>query len=445
MKPKQYSFQTLDFMPDYVDLLQAFRNLGYTPAQAIADLCDNAQVAGSSNVWVYLNFEISNLNKSKMVNEIIIADQGKGFTQLSLQSALVPAKTAEIRSADSLSQFGCGLITAGLSLGNRVEIFTRGEDGDLYSYLDWDEKLNTGNPVNVIRRCTEDESRTYLNPYTNPKGKPSKTGSVIRISNIRFEASDYGQLRKKIYVKLSTSWFMFGDSFNAYLDGSSVRKWDLLEAHNCIDLTEVHEFPVKLIEGGKTVTEYVYLQMATIKEHYDGRSLNDFDPELAKSIKLLTEIGRSPYYGGFEICRRKRGVMEGSTLGLFKMTGPMHGFRGRIWFSSPKLDDTYFRINVQKTNCQIVEPKLLAWVQKLTMNYVNGTTKVIYEANKKPSVPTTPPVVSQPEVETEPSIQSQLMVTKNTLYSRILALNPDEITPVQATIELANLKKIATG
>jgi hypothetical protein len=137
--------------------------------------------------------------------------------------------------------------------------------------------------------------------------------------------------------------------------------------------------------------------------------------------------------------------MEGSTLGLFKMTGPLHGFRGRIWFSSPKLDDTYFRINVQKTNCQIIEPKLLNWVKNLTMDYVNGKTKVIYEANKKPNVPVVPPVVSQPEVETEPSIQSQLMVTKNALYARILALNPDEMTPLQATIELADLKKIATG
>ena len=428
-------------MPDYVDLLQAFRNLGYTPAQAIADLCDNAQVAGSSNVWVYLNFEQSSTGKSKVVNEIIIADQGKGFSQLSLQSALVPAKTAEIRSADSLSQFGCGLITAGLSLGNRVEIFTRGEDGDLYSYLDWDEKLNTGNPVNVMRKCTDDENRTYLSPYI----KFAKSGSVIRISNIRFEASDYGQLRKKIYVKLSTSWFMFGDSFQAHLDGSPVRKWDLLEADNCIDLSDVHEFPVKLVEGGKTVTEYVYLQMSTIKEHYDARSLNAFDPEISKSIKLLTEIGRNATYGGFEICRRKRGVMEGSTLGLFKMTGPLHGFRGRIWFSSPKLDDTYFRINVQKTNCQIVEPKLLNWVKNLTLDYVNKKTKKIYDDNKKANVPVTPPVVVQPEVETEPSIQSQLMITKNTLYSRILALNPDEITPLQATIELANLKKIATG
>lgn len=441
MKSTQYSFETLDFMPDYVDLLQAFRNLGYTPAQAIADLCDNAQVAGSSNVWVYLNFEQSSTGKSKVVNEIIIADQGKGFSQLSLQSALVPAKTAEIRSADSLSQFGCGLITAGLSLGNRVEIFTRGEDGDLYSYLDWDEKLNTGNPVNVMRKCTDDENRTYLSPYI----KFAKSGSVIRISNIRFEASDYGQLRKKIYVKLSTSWFMFGDSFQAHLDGSPVRKWDLLEADNCIDLSDVHEFPVKLVEGGKTVTEYVYLQMSTIKEHYDARSLNAFDPEISKSIKLLTEIGRNATYGGFEICRRKRGVMEGSTLGLFKMTGPLHGFRGRIWFSSPKLDDTYFRINVQKTNCQIVEPKLLNWVKNLTLDYVNKKTKKIYDDNKKANVPVTPPVVVQPEVETEPSIQSQLMITKNTLYSRILALNPDEITPLQATIELANLKKIATG
>ena len=440
-----FSFKKMDFMPDYVDLLHAFRNLGYTPAQAIADLCDNAQVAGSSNVCVFLNFEQSSTGKSKVVNEIIIADQGKGFSHLTLQSALVPAKTAEIRSAESLSQFGCGLITAGLSLGNRVEIFTRGEDGDLYSYIDWDEKLDTGNPENLIRRCTDDEQRTYLNAYINPHHRPSKTGSVIRISNIRFEASDYGQLRKKIYVKLSTSWFMFGNSFDAYLDGSKIRKWDLLEADNCLDLSDVHEFPVKLIEGGKTITEYVYLQMSTIKEHNDTRSIVSVDADLSKSIKLLTEIGRNATYGGFEVCRRKRGVMEGSTLGLFRMTGPLHGFRGRIWFSSPKLDDTYFRINVQKTNCQIVEPKLLNWVKGLTMDYVKNKTKKIYDSNKKTTAVVTPPVVAQPEVETEPSIQSVLMTTKNTLYSRILSTNPDELTPVQALIELGALKQIALG
>jgi len=440
-----FSFKKMDFMPDYVDLLHAFRNLGYTPAQAIADLCDNAQVAGSSNVCVFLNFEQSSTGKSKVVNEIIIADQGKGFSHLTLQSALVPAKTAEIRSAESLSQFGCGLITAGLSLGNRVEIFTRGEDGDLYSYIDWDEKLDTGNPENLIRRCTDDEQRTYLNAYINPHHRPSKTGSVIRISNIRFEASDYGQLRKKIYVKLSTSWFMFGNSFDAYLDGSKIRKWDLLEADNCLDLSDVHEFPVKLIEGGKTITEYVYLQMSTIKEHNDTRSIVSVDADLSKSIKLLTEIGRNATYGGFEVCRRKRGVMEGSTLGLFRMTGPLHGFRGRIWFSSPKLDDTYFRINVQKTNCQIVEPKLLNWVKGLTMDYVKNKTKKIYDSNKKTTVVVTPPVVAQPEVETEPSIQSLLMTTKNTLYSRILSTNPEELTPMQALIELGALKQIAVG
>lgn len=444
MKPTQFSFTNLDFMPEYVDLLHAFRNLGYTPAQSIADLCDNAQVAGSSDVWVYLNYEQSATGKSKVVNEIIIADQGKGFSYLTLQSALVPAKTAEIRTEDSLSQFGCGLITAGLSLGNRIEIFSRGVDGDIYSYIDWDEKQASGVPANPLRPCTDEEKRTFLDPYT----KFAKTGSVIRISNIRFEASDYGQLRKKIYVKLSTSWFMFGESFNAYLDGSKVRKWDLLEADNCLDLSEVYEFPVKLIEGGKTVTEYVYLQMSTIKEHNDSRSLNSTDPELSKSIKLLTEIGRNATYGGFEICRRKRGVMEGSTLGLFKMTGTKHGFRGRIWFSSPKLDDTYFRINVQKTNCQIVEPKLLTWVRNHATKYVNNTSVVLYhkgKEDKKASVPVTPPVVAQPEIDTTPSIQSMLMTTKNTLYNRIITMNPDDLTGRQALDELHALKQIATG
>jgi hypothetical protein len=441
MKPTQFAFNNLDFLPEYVDLLHAFRNLGYTPAQAIADLCDNAQVAGSKNVWVYLNFEQST-NKSKVVNEIIIADQGKGFSYLTLQSALVPAKTAEIRSSDSLSQFGCGLITAGLSLGNKVEIFSRGSDGDVYSYIDWDEKLASGNPVNPLRACTDEEVRTRLAPYI----KHSKSGSVIRISNIRFEASDYGQLRKKIYTKLSTSWFMFGDEFNAHLDGHKIRKWDLLEADNCLDLTEVLEYPVKLIENGKTVTEYVYMQMSTIKEHNDERSLNNYDPELSKSIKTLTEIGRSATYGGFEVCRRKRGVMEGSTLGLFKMTGTKHGFRARIWFSSPKLDDTYFRINVQKTNCQIVEPKLLTWVRTHSMKYCNDVSVPLYHKGKnekKETLPITPPEVSLPEVDVTPSFASQLMTAKNALYNRVSLLNPDDFTGRQALDELAELKRIA--
>jgi Fe-S cluster assembly iron-binding protein IscA len=238
---------------------------------------------------------------------------------------------------------------------------------------------------------------------------------------------------------------MFGDSFDAYIDGSKIRKWDLLEADNCLDLSDVHEFPVKLIEGGKTITEYVYLQMSTIKEHNDTRSIVSVDSELSKSVKLLTEIGRNATYGGFEVCRRKRGVMEGSTLGLFRMTGPLHGFRGRIWFSSPKLDDTYFRINVQKTNCQIIEPKLLNWVKGLTMDYVNNKTKKIYDINKKPTVVIVPPVVAQPEVETEPSVHSLLMITKNTLYNRILTMNPDDFTGGQAWDELSALKQIAIG
>jgi hypothetical protein len=79
------------------------------------------------------------------------------------------------------------------------------------------------------------------------------------------------------------------------------------------------------------------------------------------------------------------------------------------------------------------------------MDYVNNKTKKIYDINKKPTVVIVPPVVAQPEVETEPSVHSLLMITKNTLYNRILTMNPDDFTGGQAWDELSALKQIAIG
>ena len=85
---------TQDFakhMPDYLDLLNAFRKLGYSTTSAIADLCDNPYDAGATKCWVSVKKGVN------VIDNIVISDNGSGMTQYELQKALVPASTGRTR------------------------------------------------------------------------------------------------------------------------------------------------------------------------------------------------------------------------------------------------------------------------------------------------------------------------------------------------------------
>ena len=70
-----------DFTPDPVSLLESSRNLGYSIEEAISDLIDNSITAGADNI------EILAYEKNDTELGIILADNGKGMTEETVDTA----------------------------------------------------------------------------------------------------------------------------------------------------------------------------------------------------------------------------------------------------------------------------------------------------------------------------------------------------------------------
>lgn len=98
-------------------LIDSLRNMGHSPATAIADLVDNAISAGARNINISFKF---NGDRSY----ISILDDGTGMTSTALDEAFRFGTRREYAQGE-LGRFGLGLKTASISMGRRLTVATR--------------------------------------------------------------------------------------------------------------------------------------------------------------------------------------------------------------------------------------------------------------------------------------------------------------------------------
>jgi hypothetical protein len=353
----------VEYMPDYLDLLNAFRKLGYNTSAAIADLSDNPYDAGASKCWITLKKGVN------VIDNIVISDNGRGMSQFELHKALIPASTGRIRKYhNELGFFGVGMVSAGLSLGNRIEVYTRGVDGDLYSYLDWDEKMLSNNPANPVRKCTKDESETVLNPYLHE----SETGSVIWISKTSIAQTRYESLMKQLEFHLGTTYHGLKDSYQVYINNEPVTPWDILESNKNAHLSDVQTFTVNKIVNGKRVEGVVSLQFSYIWSENQER-------------KHPTIMGRTNENQGGALVRNGRTLTFGTMMGIAEKTPLHNALRFRVSYDNPDLDNLVFNINVQKDDCQVVDKDVWEWLQGAVKAYIKEQVRPLnkrYRATK---------------------------------------------------------------
>lgn len=348
---------TQDFMPDYTDLLQANRKLGYSTLTAIADICDNPVDAGASNVWVNIDAD------GDKVKSIIISDDGSGMTQYHLQKALVPASTGRTRNplANELGFFGVGLVASGLSLGNKIEIYTRGSEGDFYSYIDWNEKVLTNNPVNLIRRCTPEESKDIIEPRLHG----NETGTVIWISDINIAHSKYDYLIERLEFHLAVTYYNLRDKYQIHLNDNAIKPWDIIENGDGHDTSEVFEYPVKLQMNDQVIDTVIKLQFSYLKKENPSRPSKAYGTLEFNSTGALERNGRLLTYGSWLVNRGK--------------SNPYNGLRFRLSYNDSRLDDIIFDINVQKDDCKIIDEDFYKWLHNHIVDYWTKTAKPIFD------------------------------------------------------------------
>lgn len=123
------------------DILHSMRRTGYAWHEAVVDILDNGIDAlrehhnntGTKDGVV----KILARQRKKVVDRLIIADNGTGMDEVQLREILRLGWSAK-RGTAALGTFGMGLKTAGMALGSIITVLSTTSDTDALQSISWD-------------------------------------------------------------------------------------------------------------------------------------------------------------------------------------------------------------------------------------------------------------------------------------------------------------------
>lgn len=133
-----------------VRLLAGIRNMGYTFESAILDIVDNSVTAKAKNIHILIQGE--NKVDSK-IEKVIICDDGKGMNCDEVFNALELGSPESVYHDNSLSKYGFGLKSAGLSQANDIYVVSKHDDEN-----DWNKASISWKDIKENNRYIVDEN-----------------------------------------------------------------------------------------------------------------------------------------------------------------------------------------------------------------------------------------------------------------------------------------------
>jgi hypothetical protein len=127
-------------------MMESLRYAEYDIEGGVGELIDNSVEGGAQNIWVFVEKEPKKFkNKSiDVVSAVAAVDDGVGMSADTLGRCLVLGESVRPRKPGGrrgIGRFGVGMTLGAISLGRRVEVYSR-EAGDapfLYTYIDLGE------------------------------------------------------------------------------------------------------------------------------------------------------------------------------------------------------------------------------------------------------------------------------------------------------------------
>lgn len=155
---------------------EAIARIGYEPHSAIMDLIDNSVAAASSNIIVSLHLRPGkSLRNRNSVSKYSIVDDGSGMTSIEIIEAFELGTDKKYKTG-SLSKYGMGLKSAGLSLGTKISIVSR-KNHELSDRYTFDiEKIKKTNELILIKDNLIPNEKERIE-----KTIPSPSGTLIEI------------------------------------------------------------------------------------------------------------------------------------------------------------------------------------------------------------------------------------------------------------------------
>lgn len=382
-------------MPNASKLINSLRHLDYSSTSAICDIVDNSIDAGANAIRVNIKTE------GKKISAIEIWDDGCGMSRDTLHEALRLGSDTEKNDQYDLGKYGMGLVTASISIGQRVEVVSC-QNSSVHVGVQDLEKIREKNSF-VIDLYEDIDLDGFLFNLRQATSQEAEMGTCIRISNIdRWQWVQLGASERNISEAL-------GQVFRRFIQaGKKIYVNDIEVA--AID--PIHQLEPSLLAEDDFEVDGQSIQVKLFEVKNFGQAINS-----EKGINIKNQ--------GFYVLRNSREISTGETFGLFTKHNSYNLFRAEFIFPGT-LDD----LMVSGFTKQSIKPQMSQSFYDKLKNFVNPYLKQIRDRSKKRSFD------SRDAVEDYTSVEKYI-----TQRSHLLKTPVSEKERREANIESAKVKK----
>lgn len=157
--------------------LESMRSSGFDLTAAAGEPIDNSVEAGASLIRVLPLYGKKN---KRSIEQIAFADDGRGIKAEILAHVLSMGFSTRYGERAGLGRFGVGLKLAGLSLGERIDVYTK-QEGDStirHAYLDLRE-VREKRQTHIEARVVDSWPEGFEEAMERPSGEPFESGTLV--------------------------------------------------------------------------------------------------------------------------------------------------------------------------------------------------------------------------------------------------------------------------
>ena len=340
-------------------LLFGLANIGYKPYAAIEDIIDNAvSAARAANIKVKIDiFEGKTFTEKSNIERITVLDDGTGMDDEVIRKALDIGSEVNYEEM-SLSKYGFGLKSAGLSLGQKITVVSKTQYSGFSNCLILD--------ANYIR--DKEEYGVLIGEVGEEYQKQlahSEHGTIVSVSDISI-TDTANSLKNKLLSRLGAIYYEFLSRSENKLcieviinDKSvNIEPIDILHRQDSLNKFDEYDYDCKtpcrvinshpLVLSGSSEGSAPVIINATIFPQAKMANYPTFSAEEKESIR---KYGVSGANSGFFIFRNDRLIRWGDNLGIIDRD--LRTFRARIDITSEH--DKLLNVDVSKQNLVLPE------------------------------------------------------------------------------------------
>ena len=303
-------------------IVNALRNCGYNNYSAIADIIDNSLEPEVNSSFVKIDFETDGKGIDKtLIKSILIIDDGEGMDSQTLEEAMTLGSETGKNGTNNLGMYGAGLKTASLSIGQKLEVFTKTEDEDTVNYalISIENNINNGDDIVIDNKTFGPNTEEYS--YFTDKVK-SKHGTIVKISVLdKLTNKNFQNFKGSLKIKIAEIFnkFIYSKNVIIYVGKDKLEYIDLMGNSINNELMGEGEFTI----DGHSIS---------YKAYYIPKDGEENTKNIETNIDGNAYIPRNASRQGLYLYRQNRLVGEGLTLGLWIRDNYLNGFRCEIFF-----------------------------------------------------------------------------------------------------------------